>query len=492
MSKVFDFVIFGGAGDLALRKLIPAWYRAHREGAMPEGSRIIPTTRSVEAAQGYMALVQTKVEEFLGAEFELASWNAFAKSIVPAAVDIAELDERWDALADLLNNSEAVSRVFYLSTPPAVYGQCCKNLHAKGLNTATSRVVLEKPIGYDGKSADEINEQVAEYFPENNIYRIDHYMGKETVQNLMALRFSNGLFENLWDAKTIDHVQISVSERVGLEGRVSFYDGAGAMRDMIQNHLLQLLCLVAMDAPNKLNANSIRAEKIKVLEALRPLLGADVGANSVRGQYVAGEMDGKSVPGYQDELGGVSTTETFVAIRAHIDNWRWSKVPFYLRTGKRLNERCAEIIIQYKDVSHSVYDEVSVGKMLPNRLIIRLQPEESIQLTMMTNDLESVGTKLVPVTLNLNFGEEYKSFKSDAYKRLMLDAAAGDASLYIHRDEVDNAWAWVDPIIEEWQKPENAPQAYAAGGWGPEASDKLLSDDGRIWFNAGQNAKKAF
>lgn len=491
MSNVFDFVIFGGAGDLALRKLIPAWYRAHREGAMPAGSRIIPTTRSVEAAAGYMVKVQAKVEEFLGDEFELESWNAFAKNIVPVAVDISTLDQLWDDFADLLNNSASTSRVFYLSTPPAVYGECCKNLDAKGLNTATSRVVLEKPIGYDGKSADAINEQVAEFFPEENIYRIDHYMGKETVQNLMALRFSNGLFENLWDAKSIDHVQISVSERVGLEGRVSFYDGAGAMRDMIQNHLLQLLCLVAMEAPHKLSANSIRAEKIKVLEALRPLLGADVGKNVVRGQYVAGEMDGQQVPGYQDELGDASTTETFVAVRAHVDNWRWSKVPFYLRTGKRLNERCAEIVIQYKDVSHSVYDEAATGKMLPNRLIIRVQPEECIQLTMMTNNLESVETKLEPVTLDLNFGEQYKDFKSDAYKRLMLDAAAGDASLYIHRDEVDNAWAWVDPIIEEWQKPENAPVAYAAGGWGPEASDKLLSDDNRIWFNAGQNAKKA-
>lgn len=489
MSNVFDFVIFGGAGDLALRKLIPAWYRAHREGAMPEGSRIIPTTRSVDAAAGYMDKVQAKVEEFLGAEFELESWNAFAKNIVPVAVDIAEFDQRWDNFAELLNNSQASSRVFYLSTPPAVYGECCKNLDAKGLNTASSRVVLEKPIGYDGKSADAINEQVAEYFPEKNIYRIDHYMGKETVQNLMALRFSNGLFENLWDAKSIDHVQISVSERVGLEGRVSFYDGAGAMRDMIQNHLLQLLCLVAMEAPHKLSANSIRAEKIKVLEALRPLVGADVGKNVVRAQYAAGVVDGVEVPSYTDELGDASTTETFVAIRAHIDNWRWSKVPFYLRTGKRLNERCAEIIIQYKDVSHNVYDEKTAGKVLPNRLIIRVQPEESIQLTMMTNNLESVETKLEPVTLNLNFGDQYKGFKSDAYKRLMLDAAAGDASLYIHRDEVDNAWAWVDPIIEEWQKPENAPVPYASGGWGPEASDKLLSDDGRIWFNAGQNSK---
>jgi len=491
MLKIFDFVIFGGAGDLALRKLIPAWYRAHREGAMPEGARIIPTTRSREAAAAYMEKVQAKVEGFLGDEFELESWQAFARHIVPVAVDIAELDDRWDDFAELLNGSEAESRVFYLSTPPAVYGQCCQNLNAKGLNTENSRVVLEKPIGYDGKSADAINEQVAEFFPEHNIYRIDHYMGKETVQNLMALRFSNGVFENLWDAKSIDHVQISVSERVGLEGRVSFYDGAGAMRDMIQNHLLQLLCLVAMEAPHKLTASSIRAEKIKVLEALRPLVGADVGANVVRGQYVAGEMDGEKVPGYTDELGADSSTETFVAIRANIDNWRWSRVPFYLRTGKRLSERCAEIVIQYKDVSHCVYDEAAVGKLLPNRLIIRVQPEESIQLTMMTNNLESVGTQLEPVTLNLNFADQYKDFKSDAYKRLMLDAAAGDASLYIHRDEVDNAWAWVDPIIEEWQKPENAPIAYAAGGWGPEASDQLLSSNGRIWFNAGQNLNKA-
>lgn len=487
--QVFDFVIFGGGGDLALRKLIPAWYRAHRDGQMPEGSRIIPTVRSADAAEGYMEKVRAKVEEFLGDEFEAASWDSFAANMAPIAIDVSVIDERWDAFKALLAAGKASSRVFYLSMPPAVYGVCCKHLADQGLNTDWSRVVLEKPIGYDGKSADAINEQVAEFFPEDNIYRIDHYMGKETVQNLMALRFSNGIFEQMWDAKCIDHVQISVSEEVGLEGRVSFYDGAGAMRDMIQNHLLQLLCLVAMDAPHKLNASSIRTEKIKVLESLRPITADNVQAHTVRGQYAGGDMNGKQVQGYVEELGEASNTETFVAIRAHIDNWRWARVPFYLRTGKRLSERCAEIVIQYKDISHNVYDESKVGKVIPNRLVIRVQPEESIQMTMMSNNLEKTDTELVPMTLNLDFGDNYKDFKSDAYKRLMLDAAAGDASLYIHRDEVDNAWAWVDPIIEAWQQPGNEPVSYESGSWGPEASNKLLSDDGRIWFNAGQNAK---
>jgi glucose-6-phosphate 1-dehydrogenase len=347
-------------------------------------------------------------------------------------------------------------------------------------------VVVEKPLGYNADTANAINEEIARYFDESAIYRIDHYLGKETVQNLMALRFTNVIFEQLWDAKSIDHVQISISETVGLEGRAGFYNEAGALRDMVQNHLLQLLCLVAMESPHKMKASSIRAEKVKVLESLRPMRGDDVKRHTVRGQYVAGNHKGKLVPGYLEELAEAqSNTETFVALRAYVDNWRWARVPFYLRTGKRMKQRCAEIVIQYKEVSHRVYDR-DAGALAPNRLVIRLQPEESIQLTMMAKDLDTLDMRLQPATLNLNFSDTYKKFKSDAYKRLILDAVSANPSLFIHRDEVAHAWAWIDPIIDAWQSDAQDPHLYRAGTWGPEESDELLAEDGFKWFNAGE------
>ncbi|MGD8174378.1 glucose-6-phosphate dehydrogenase [Marinimicrobium sp. ARAG 43.8] len=482
MLNAFDFVIFGGAGDLALRKLIPGLYRAYCNDELPEGTRIFGTCRRQEAVDEYQGKVRAAAEKHLRkGEFVAETWDRFAKMIHPLFLDISAFDEHWEKMAETLKSGND-QRVFYLSTPPNVFGTCCKHISESGLISPTTRVVVEKPLGYDAKSAEAINSEIAEYFDEKAIYRIDHYLGKETVQNLLTLRFANGIFEHLWDAKTIDHVQLSISETVGLEGRASFYDDAGALRDMVQNHLLQLLCLVAMESPNKLTADSIRSEKIKVLESLRPLTGDAVKWHTVRGQYIAGEMAGEQVPGYLDELGKESNTETFVAIRAHIDNWRWSKVPFYLRTGKRMHKRCAEIVIQYKDVSHAVYPE-SAGPLIPNRLVIRLQPEESIQMVLMSKNLEKHETELAPVVLNLNLAEKYKHFVSDAYKRLMLDAAAGDPSLFIHRAEVDAAWAWIDPIIEAWQRPENKPMGYQAGSWGPEASEELLSGDGRSWFN---------
>ncbi len=376
-------------------------------------------------------------------------------------------------------------RVFYLAIPPAIFSICCRNLADNNLITSQSRVVVEKPIGYGALSANKINAEIAEYFSEENVYRIDHYLGKETVQNLMALRFTNLIFEHLWDSKSIDHVQISISETVGLEGRAEFYNEVGALRDMVQNHLLQLLCLVAMESPHKISARSIQAEKIKVLEALRPMTIADVQQNTVRGQYVAGSYAGELVPGYLEELNSPnSQTETFVAIRTYIDNWRWARVPFYLRTGKRMKSRCAEIIVQFKDVSHYVYKD-SAGKLQPNRLVIRLQPDEMIQLTMMSKNLETTDMQLQPATLNLNFSETYTEFRSDAYKRLMLDVVKGDSSLFIHRDEGEYAWGWIDPIIAAWQESKTSPHLYRAGSWGPDESDELLKNDGRYWYNSG-------
>ncbi|MDK2595320.1 glucose-6-phosphate dehydrogenase [Pseudoalteromonas obscura] len=489
MLNPFDIVIFGGGGDLALRKLLPAMYRAYQEGNLPEGSRILPTVREENKRNEYVETAGKALQQHLGqGEYNQTDWNAFSKFIVPVVVNVTESDDNWDVLRNILEQDDNdKSRVFYLSLPPAVYGTCCELLSKKSLISENSRVVVEKPIGYCGESAEEINAKIAEFFDEDQIFRIDHYLGKETVQNLMALRFSNVLFENLWDAKTIDNIQISISETVGLESRAGFYDKAGALRDMVQNHLLQLLCLVAMESPHKLNANRIRNEKLKVLEALRPLTDELVDSNVVRGQYVPGELNGNLVPGYLEELGeGSSTTETFVAIRAHIDNWRWSGVPFYLRTGKRMKQRCAEIVVEYKPVSHNVYDD-TVGPILPNRLIIRLQPEESIQLTLMSKRLDNLEMQLEPVTLNIELSEKYSNgFHSDAYKRLMLDAAANNPSLFIHRDEVRQAWKWIDPIIARWQE-KGTPALYRAGSWGPESADELLAEKDHAWFNVGEN-----
>ena len=487
MVDPFDIVIFGGTGDLTLRKLIPALYRAYREEQLSPGTRIIASCRTQEHIDNYLDTAALALQQHLAAEeFSVAAWNEFKAYLHPVMIDISVTDDKWQALKSLLDTDPDKVRVFYLATPPAIFGQCCDNLASVDLITPNSRVVVEKPLGYDAVSADAINTEIAKYFEERNIYRIDHYLGKETVQNLMALRFTNLIFEQLWNANSIDHVQISISETVGLEGRAGFYNDAGALRDMVQNHLLQLLCLVAMESPNKVDAKSIQAEKIKVLGALRPMRGDDVAEHTVRGQYVGGSYFGELVPGYLEELESPnSTTETFVALRAYIDNWRWARVPFYLRTGKRMKARCAEIVIQFKDVSHRVYEE-SAGQLAPNRLVIRLQPEELIQMTMMSKNLENMDMQLKPATLNLNFSDTYTKFRSDAYKRLILDAACANTSLFIHRDEVASAWAWIDPIIEAWQQTKAPPSLYRAGTWGPDESDELLAQDGRSWFNSGE------
>ena len=485
MANPFDLVLFGGGGDLALRKLIPALYRAHMEGSLAEGCRILPVCRRPEDADQYLTTAKQALKTHLrDGEYSESTWQEFSQLLRAVGLDIATPDEHWDQLADILGTETERARIFYLAIPPAVFGPCCENLSLKGLIHEQSRVVVEKPLGYNAQTSDEINSKIASYFPENNIFRIDHYLGKETVQNLLALRFSNVLFEHLWDAQTIDHIQISISETVGLEGRAGFYDDTGAMRDMVQNHLLQLLCLIAMESPNSMSGKNIRTEKIKVLEALRPLVEGTVDENIVRGQYVAGGLGSELVPGYLEELkAATSTTETFVAIRAHIDNWRWAGVPFYLRTGKRMEKRCAEIVIQYKKVSHRVYDE-SAGEVIPNRLVIRLQPEESIKLVLMAKKMDSLTMELQPAELNLTLSDTYDSFKSDAYKRLMLDAAANNSALFIHREEVAAAWSWVDPIIEHWRETNSQPELYRAGTWGPQSSNDLLARDGRHWFNA--------
>jgi glucose-6-phosphate 1-dehydrogenase len=419
-------------------------------------------------------------------EFSEELWQQFITLIDVLELDVTELDQRWKNLGELIQEKPEQSRVFYMAIPSTLFGVCCRNLSEIEVISDNSRVVVEEPIGFDALSAKSINAEITRYFEESSIYRIDHYMGKETVQNLMALRFTNFIFEQLWDSKSIDHVQISISETVGLEGRAEFYDEAGALRDMVQNHLLQLLCLVAMESPQTVNAKKIHAEKIKVLNALRPISADDVKLHTVRGQYVAGSYQGEMVHGYLEELSQPSSnTETFVALRAYIDNWRWARVPFYLRTGKRMKRRSAEIVIQFKDVSHRVYDQ-SAGQMAPNRLVIHLQPNEQIQLSLMSKNLEELDMQLQPTSLNLNFSDTYNQFKSDAYKRLILDAANNNSSLFIHREQVAQAWQWIDPIIEAWKTTKQPSHLYRAGTWGPDESDELLAKDGRQWFNGGE------
>ena len=484
LNKPFDLVIFGGTGDLSLRKLLPSMYRAFKEGELPEGSQIIVSTRKSKELDNMIEIIQDAFEKFmLKDEFCSDSFSDFSKMIVPTLVDVANFDQGWNEFKKLFNKRNEIPRIFYLAIIPSIYGDCCENIDRAKLVTKNSRVVVEKPIGYNQESAEAINKKIAKHFEEKQIYRIDHYLGKETVQNLLALRFSNSLFEQFWDSKSIDHIQISINEQVGLEGRAGFYDGAGAMRDMVQNHLLQLLGLVTMESPNKMQASNIRTEKIKVLQALRPIIDDDVKRHTVRGQYVAGNVEGNLVPGYLEELGSATShTETFVAIRAHIDNWRWAQVPFYLRTGKRLKRRSAEIIIQFKDVSHNAFDD-DAGRLLPNRLIIQLQPQERMQLILMAKDMTQLKTVLKPVKLDLNFTESSKGFKSFGYKRLLLDAISGNAALFIHRDEGSAAWHWVDPIIAYWKEKDVVPFLYRAGTWGPSESDELLAKDKRHWID---------
>ena len=486
-KQAFDLILFGGTGDLSLRKLLPSMFRAFSEGEIPDGSRIFVCTRKQKEFDEIHTVIEVAFKNFmLDGEFNAESFNQFGKIIIPAMIDVTDYKQGWEKLNIQFKQREQNSRIFYLAIIPNIYGDCCENISKANLITGNSRVIVEKPIGYDQESAATINQTIAKYFSEKQIYRIDHYLGKETVQNFLALRFGNSLFENLWDAKSIDHIQISINEQVGLEGRAGFYDGAGAMRDMVQNHLLQLLSLIAMESPNKMSANNIRAEKIKVLQALRPIINEQVKEHTVSGQYVAGNVDGKLEPGYLEELAKnsgktSSNTETFVAIRAFIDNWRWSKVPFYLITGKRLARRSAEITIQFKSVSHNAFG-MDAGNLTPNRLVIQLQPEESIQLHLMAKDMTQLKTVLKPVKLDLNFTESTNGFKSFGYKRLLLDAIAGNATLFIHRDEGAAAWKWVDPIIKYWKDEELSPYLYRAGSWGPEEANKLITNDQREWL----------
>jgi len=480
--QVFDLIIFGGTGDLSMRKLLPALYHRDRDGQIIEDSRIIAVGRGDMSQEEYLNMVEAALRANLAdGDFDDESWRAFAGRLTYVQADALDHGQ-WAQLGDVLRGFEDRVRVVYLATAPSLFGPIAAGFRANGLITETSRIVLEKPVGTDYASAWKINEEVGACFSERQIFRIDHYLGKETVQNLLALRFGNSLFEPLWRRGSVDHVQITVAEELGVGGRVEFYDRIGALRDMVQNHLLQLVCLTAIEAPSSLDQEAVRDEKIKVLRALRPIEGDSVRSRTVRGQYAAGAIHGAPVPGYLDELGGKgSRTETFVAIKAEIENWRWSNVPFYLRTGKRLKTKHSEIVIQFQDVPHSIFPEQEYN-VKPNRLTIKLQPDEGVKLFVMAKEPGPGGFDLRPVSLDLSFEETFGIRYPDAYERLLMEVLRGNPALFMRRDEVEAAWEWVDTIIAGWEATQTKVESYVAGSWGPTASSFLLDRDGREWL----------
>ncbi|WP_152227594.1 glucose-6-phosphate dehydrogenase [Pseudomonas sp. SCB32] len=477
-----DILVFGGSGDLALHKLLPALYHLHRENRLPADTRIFALARSNRDTASYLALAERNCRAQVARnDFSAEAWRSFAQRLEYLAMDASQSAD-FGRLAKALKRSEGRVLVHYLATAPSLFAPIAQNLKVAGLAGPLARIVLEKPLGHSLDSALAINQAIGEVFDESRVFRIDHYLGKETVQNLMALRFANTLFEPVWRNGHIDHVQITVNETLGVENRGGYYDHAGAMRDMVQNHLLQLLCLVTMEAPVRFDAEAVRNEKVKILQALRPISGQDVQDKTVRGQYTAGYIGGQEVPAYwfEKNIDNDSDTETFVAVQAEIDNWRWSGVPFYLRTGKRMAKKCSEIVIQFKPAPNGLIGSTA---STANRLWIRLQPEERISVQLMAK-APGKGMQLEPVELDLNLAEAFSRNKRrwDAYERLLLDVIEGDSTLFMRRDEVEAAWSWVDPILAGWHEHYQSPRPYPAGSNGPEQAQTLLELQGRKWL----------
>lgn len=474
-------LLFGATGDLARRKLLPSLCALCADGLLPDNLAIIGTARTEMDDGAFRQMAREALEEFLPAE-RRGSLAGFLNRLSYQALDASTI-EGFDALAakvkDAGSSGEEGGLAIFLSTAPSLFGPTIAGLQHSGLTGDKVRMCLEKPLGTDLATSAEINDAVAEAFPEDRIFRIDHYLGKETVQNLLALRFANILFEPIWNSNIIEHVQITVAETVGLEGRVAFYDDAGALRDMVQNHMLQLLALLAMEPPTSFDATAVRDEKVKVLRALRPAKANE----TVTGQYRAGAIGGEAVPGYDDELGKPSDTETFTAIKAHVDNWRWKGVPFYLRTGKRLPERVTEIFIQFRCVPHSIFEGPGTG-LKPNSLKIEIQPEENITLSLMAKvpGLDQDGVRLREVPLEISMPDAFaEGQRRIAYERLLLDLIKGDQTLFVRRDEVEAQWHWIDAIRAEWEAEGVTPKTYTAGSWGPSAAIALAERDGVSW-----------
>ena len=467
-------ILFGATGDLAQRMLLPSLCALDADQLLPENLRIVGTARSAMSDGEFRNFARAAVEKYMPTErrghmADFLNRLSYQANDVTTPEGFAELARRFGGPDQKL--------AIFLSTAPSLFGTTIEGLREAGLTAGDVRIGLEKPLGTDLASSCRINDAVAAAFAEKRIFRIDHYLGKETVQNLIALRFANVLFEPLWNARHIEHVQITVAETVGLEDRAGYYETSGALRDMVQNHMLQLLALVAMEPPTGLGPNEIRDEKVKVLRALRPVAAGE----SVTGQYRGGAVGGKIVPGYDEELGKDSATETFVALKAHVDNWRWRGTPFYLRTGKRLPERVTEIVVQFKCVPHSIFAD---ARMQPNRLVIGIQPEENITLSLMAKvpGLDRDGMTLRPVPLNIAMPDAFSGKERRiAYERLLLDLIEGDQTLFVRRDEVEAQWTWIDAIRRQWADEGLEPRPYSAGSWGPSSAIALAERDGVSW-----------
>ncbi len=478
MSFTADrLLLFGATGDLAQRMLLPSLCALEADGLVDPNLAIIGTARSDLDDHAFRNFARAALEKFMPAD-RRSNLATFLNRLHYQPLDATD-PAGFAALATKVG-TPAEGLAIFLSTAPSLFEPTIQGLQQSGLTGRNVRIGLEKPLGHDLATSCQINDAVAAAFPEDRIFRIDHYLGKETVQNLLALRFANLLFEPIWNAAYIEHVQITVAETVGLESRVDFYDHAGALRDMVQNHMLQLLALVAMEPPADFDATAVRDEKVKVLRALRPVSAGE----TVTGQYTEGAVNGTVVPGYADELGRDSNTETFVAIKAHLDNWRWKGVPFYLRTGKRLHKRVTEILVQFRPVPHSIFGEKG-AKAVPNSLLIGIQPEENITLKLMAKvpGLDRGGIRLRSVPLDIAIPDAFAGpQRRIAYERLLLDLIEGDQTLFVRRDEVEAQWAWIDRIRAEWERDGLAPKPYTAGSWGPNAAIALAERDGASWY----------
>ena len=479
----FDLVLFGGTGDLTWRKLMPALFQAFRHGKLPGGGRILAVARDERSDDDYRAFIKERFSEVdepkRPSDEEFAR---FAQLLHYRRMDLSQ-PEHYAGLKQVIDERGADTVVLFLATSPYLFPQICEQLGAVGLNGPHVRVVLEKPLGHDLSSAQQINRVVRATFSEQQALRIDHYLGKPAVQNLTALRFGNALFEPLWRRESISNIQITIAESIGVGTRGDFYDRTGALRDMVQNHALQLLTMVAMEPPSTGDADAIRDEKRKVLKSLKPFTPESVSRDVVRGQYRAGSVDGQSVPGYLDEqkVPRGSQCETFVALRTEVQNWRWAGVPFYLRTGKRLAARDAQIVVNFRPVPHPIFP----GASRANQLLIKLQPEDGLELRLLAAKGSVVGAGhselLAPVSLDLDFDKAFPSERVGAYERLLLDAIAGRLNLFVRSDEQEQAWHWVEPVLDAWKDDTSGPRPYAAGSWGPPAASALVARDGFAW-----------
>ncbi|QNP49878.1 glucose-6-phosphate dehydrogenase [Diaphorobacter aerolatus] len=483
----FDLVLFGGTGDLAWRKLLPALFQAWRHGSLPPDGRILGVARDDLSDEAYRALIASRLDAVESDKRPKSEeFEKFAALLQYVRVDLSAPKD-YERLAQVLRERAADTVVLYLATAPNLFTTACEQLGSVGLNTPNTRIVLEKPLGHDLASNRAINAAVRKVFDEWQIFRIDHYLGKPSVQNLLALRFGNALFEPLWRRETVASVEITMAEKIGVEKRGAFYEGTGALRDMVQNHALQLLCAIAMEPPINAHADAIRDEKLKVLRSLAPWTAATLSRDVVRGQYTAGTLSGDRVPGYLNEPGVApdSRTETFVALRTEIANWRWAGVPFYIRTGKRLAAHEAHIAVNFRPAPHPIY-RTPLG--MANRLVIHLQPRDGLALHLFSSGNDKRGLKisdaqsLAPVQLDLDFDKRFGSERVGAYERLLLDVIAGRLNLFVRADEQEAAWRWVEPIMQSWRNSDDSPRPYAAGTWGPSAASALVARDGNTWM----------